>query len=210
MPEDSFYDVTRDFLGSVDRVFFNRFGLAESQAVYVRTSLAQRLMKTYGWMRHVRERSTRIEMRLGPAVAAMFFNDYYSPHPPKCCLRPNGIDLLDPFLGVESEVAQHGTFTFSALVCLNLLEVSPRPSHLPLINAVAHAWMASYADDKTFWVEADIGRRLCGVMEAIHDIAPQAFDADDGLRRGLDQLFAALVRLGIADAYRLEEALRSR
>jgi hypothetical protein len=210
LPEDSFYDVTRDFLGSVDRVFFNRLGLAESQAVYVRASLAQSLMKTYGWMRHVRERSTRIEMRLGPAVAALFFNDYYYPHPPKCYLRPDGIDLLDPFLGVVSEAAQHGTFTFAALVCLNLLEVSPRPTHLPLINAAASAWMVSHADDKTFWVEADIGRRLCGVMAAIHNVAPQAFDADDGVRRGLDQLLAALVRLGIADAYRLEEALRSR
>ena len=68
--------------------------------------------------------------------------------------------------------------------------------------------MLSHPEDKTYWVESDIGRRLCLVLETIFNVAPQLFNADAAWRRDIDRLLAALVRLGIPDAYRLEEALR--
>jgi hypothetical protein len=45
-------------------------------------------------------------------------------------------------------------------------------------------------------------------MEAIFNVDPKAFGADQLLRRDIDNLLAASVRLGVPDAHRLEEALR--
>ena len=107
-------------------------------------------------------------------------------------------------------MAESGPFLFTAMVLLNLLEVAPRTAHLPLTNAAAKAWLTSNPDDNTFWVDSDIGRRLCSVMEAILNDDPKAFDNDPALRKDIDNLLAALVRLGIPDANRLEEAIRLR
>ena len=151
----------------------------------------------------------RIETHLGPAVAVLFFNDYYGHfEPAKCYLHAKGIDRLPPFVPVLKELAEGGSFPFVALVFLNLIEKSPRPEHLPLINAAAKAWLASYGDDMAFWVEPDICRRLRAVMQAIFDADAHAFDAGSALRSDIDHLLAALVRLGIAEAYRFEEVLR--
>ena len=57
LPDEAFFDVTVDFLRNLDLVFFENAGLQEWQAVQVRAALAQRLMKSYGWVRHGRERS---------------------------------------------------------------------------------------------------------------------------------------------------------
>lgn len=208
LPDEAFFGVTVDFLRNLDLVVFDNVGVQDRQAVQIRSALAQRLMKSYGWVRHSRERSPRIETHLGPAVAVLFFNDYGHFEPAKCYLLAKGIDRLPPFLPVLTELAEGGSFLFVALVFLNLIEKSPRPAHLPLINAAAKAWLTSYGDDAAFWVESDIGRRLCAVMQAIFDADAHAFDAGPALRSDIDILLAALVRLGIAEAYRFEESLR--
>jgi hypothetical protein len=187
---------------------FNDQGLQEAQAVHIRSELARRLMTTNGWVRHSGDRSRNIEMHLGPAIAVLFFNDYGYSQPAKCYLLPKGVDGLNRFLQVLKEMAESGSFIFVALVLLNLLEVSPRTAHLPLANAAARAWLTSNPDDNTFWVDSDIGRRLCSVMEAIFNVDPKAFGIDEPLRRDIDNLLAALVRLGVPEAHRLEEALR--
>src|ERR1044072_7435506 len=76
LPDESFFDVTVDFLRNLDIVFFDNAGVQDWQAVQMRSAFAQRLMKSYGWVRYSRERSSRIETHLGPAVAVLFFNDY--------------------------------------------------------------------------------------------------------------------------------------
>ncbi|MGH9680005.1 MAG: ATP-binding protein, partial [Candidatus Acidiferrales bacterium] len=208
LPDESFCDATTAFLRNVDTVYFNDHGLPEAQAVHIRSELARRLMTTDGWVRHSRDRSRNIELHLGPAIAVLFFNDSGFPQPAKCYLLPKGIDGLNPFLPVLKEMAESGQFLFVALVLLNLLEVSPRTAHLPLANSAAKAWLTSNPGDNTFWVDSDIGRRLCCVMEAIFNVDPKAFGSDQPLRKDIDNLLAALVRLGIPDAHRLEEALR--
>ena len=80
-------------------------------------------------------------------------------------------------------MAEGGPFLFVALVLLNLLEVSPRTAHLPLATAAAKAWLTSNPDDNTFWIDSDIGRRLCSVMEAIFNVDSKAFGIDQPLRR---------------------------
>jgi len=208
LPEEAFLDVMTVFLRSVDAVYFNDRGLREAQAVHIRSTLAQNLMKTRGWKWQRRERSNSISTRLGPAIAVLFFNDYGHFQPAKCYLYAKGIDRLDPFFPVLKDVAESGPFLFVAMVLLNLLEVASRTAHLPLISAGAKAWLISNPDDKTFWVDSDIGRRLCAVMEAVFNVDPKAFGNDQAVRKDIDSLLAALVRLGVPDAHRLEKALR--
>jgi hypothetical protein len=208
LPDESFCDAATAFLRNVDTVYFNDHGLQEAQAVHIRSGLARRLMTTNGWVRHSRDRSRNIEIHLGPAIAVLFFNDSAFSQPAKCYLLPKGVDGLNPFLPVLKEMVEDGPFLFVALVLLNLLEVSPRTAHLPLANAAAKAWQTNYPDDNIFWVDSDIGRRLCSVMEAIFNVDSKAFGIDQPLRRDIDNLLATLVRLGVPDAHRLEEALR--
>lgn len=91
---------------------------------------------------------------------------------------------------------------------LNLLEVAPRPEHLPLITAAGKSWLTSNPDDRSFWIDHSVGRRLCSVVEAILDVDPKLFVTDQPLRNDIDSLLAGLVRLGIPEAHRLEGALR--
>jgi hypothetical protein len=165
-------------------------------------------MKTRDWKWQRRERSNSISTRLGPAIVVLFFNDYGHFQPARCYLYAKGIDRLEPFFPVLKDVAESGPFLFVAMVLLNLVEVASRTAHLPLISAGAKAWLISNPDDKTFWVDSDIGRRLCAVMEAVFNVDPKAFGNDQAVRKDIDTLLVALVRLGVPEAHRLEKGLR--
>jgi hypothetical protein len=208
LPDESFCDAATTFLRNIDTVYFDEHGLPEAQAVHIRSELARRLMTTRGWVRHSRGRSRNTEIHLGPAITVLFFNDSGFSQPAKCYLLPKGVDGLNPFLPVLIETVGSGQFLFVALVLLNLLEVSPRAANLPLANAAAKAWLTSHPDDNIFWVDSDVGRRICSVMEAILEVDPKAFGTDQPLRKDIDSLLATLVRMGVPDAHRLEQALR--
>jgi len=91
---------------------------------------------------------------------------------------------------------------------LNLIEVAPKSSHLPFIVAAAMAWLKSYPDDTYFWIDHDIGRRVCVLIEGIWRIKPALLDSKQAERLVVDRLLTALVSLGVVEARRLEEALR--
>lgn len=208
LPDRPFFDVISEFLQSVDTVYFNDGGMNENVAVSVRTSLAQRLMASRGWQRLGGTRSASIEMHLGPAIATMLFNNYLFNQPPKCYLLPLGADRLDPFLPVLGMLAESGPSHFVAVMTLNLVEVAPKSSHLPFIVAAAMAWLRSYPDDTYFWLDYDIGRRVCVLIEGIWRLEPALLDSKQAVRRDVDRLLAALVSLGVVEARRLEETLR--
>jgi len=208
LPEEAFLDVMTVFLRSVDAVYFNERGLQDAQAVHIRAALARRLMKTRGWEWQRRDRSKSIGTRLGPAIAVLLFNVYGYFQPLKCYLYAKGIDRLNPFLPVLKEVAERGPFLFVAIGLLNLLEVAPRPEHLPLISAAGKGWLTSNSDDGAFWIDHGVGRRLCSVIEAVLAVDPKPFGTDQPLRKDIDRALAGLVRLGVPEAHRLEEALR--
>jgi hypothetical protein len=166
-------------------------------------------MRTRVWERHVRDRSESTEIHLGPAIAAVLFNEYWNfGQPPKCYLKPKGIDRLDPFLPLLKEVAGAGQFFLVVLALLNLLEVAPRVSHLSVIVEAGESWLTAHADDKDFWIDQGVGRRLCSLLHAILAVDPKPFALDQPLRRDIDGLLASLVRIGVAEAHRLEESLR--
>jgi hypothetical protein len=208
LPDGAFFDITSAFLPEVDGVYFNHFTLQDAQAVQVRTALFKRIMTTRAWERHVRERSTSTEYHFGPAVAVVLFNEYWGFQPPKCYLKPKGVDHLGPFLPLLKEVAQSAEFLLAVIALLNLLEVAPRPAHLPVIVAAGMGWLAGRPDNKEFWIDQGIGRRLCSLMETILASDSKPFASDQPLRKDIDSLLGTLVRMGIAEAHRLEERLR--
>lgn len=208
LPDQGFFDITTAFLRDVDCIYFNQFSLQDAQAVEVRTALLNRIMTTRAWKRHVQERSTSTEIHFGPAMAVVLFNDYWSLQPPKCFLNPKGIDHLDPFLPLLKEVAERAQFLLVVIVLLNLLEVAPRAAHLPIIVAAGKGWLAAHLDNKEFWIDQGIGRRLCFLLEAIFVGDPKPFGLDQPLRKDIDGLLGSLVRMGVAEANRFEDSLR--
>lgn len=210
LPDEPFFGVVTRFLRSVDAVYFNDYGLQEAEAVRIRSALARRLMASGSWRQLRGKRSPSIEMHIGPAIAVFFLNDYFLNPPPKCYLPPKIIDRLDPFIPVLKELVESGPCLFVALVTLNLLEVSPNPAHLQFIVAAAQTWLASYPDDSEFWIDQAIGQRVCALIDGIRLQEQAVLDSERALRRDIDVLLAALVRVGVAEANRLETALAGR
>jgi len=209
LPGEAFLDVMTIFLRNVDTVYFSDRGLREAEAVHVRTALVRKLLETRLWKWQSRDGSTSILSHLGPAVAVVFFNEYASLVPAKCYLLEKGIDGLGPFLPVLDEVLQKGTFFFVALTLLNLLQVSPRPEHLPLVVTAGRVWFAAHPDDKAFWVEHGVGCRLCSIIETIMRLDPKVFAGNQAGRLEIESLLGSLIRLGVSEAHQLEEGIRS-
>jgi hypothetical protein len=207
LPDGPFFDAMTPFLRSADTMYFNNRGIHETTAIDVRSALAQRLMASSGWKRQSGSRSASVEIHIGPAIATVFFNDYSLIQSPKCYLLPLGVDRLDPFLPVLGRLAESGPSIFVGVLTLNLIEVAPKPSHLPFIVAATTAWLRSYPDDTFFWIDHDLGRRVCVWIEGVWRKEPALLDPKQAVRFDVDRLLAALISLGVADAKRLEEAL---
>ena len=207
LSDEPFFDVVTLFLRGLDFVFFNDHGLQAEEVVRIRSILARRLIASNGWHRQARSPSASVEVHIGPAIAAFFFNDHNRFLPTKCYLLPKAIDRLDPFLPLLETLVEKGPSFFTALITLNLLQVSPKPAHLPFIIMAAKTWLRSYSDSTAFWIDNEVGRRTCLLIDDIWRKEPALFDRAAALRDDVDQLLAALVRIGAADAARLEQAL---
>lgn len=207
LPDEAFFDILTQLLRSVDAVYFNNGGLQQPIAISIRSALANRLMTSSGWRWLRARRSFCIEIHIAPAIAVLFFNDYGFAQPTNCYLLPKGVDRLDPFLPVLTKLVESGPSLFVAVVTLNLLEVSPRSAHLAFILAAAKTWLESYRDDSHFWVDQGIGRRVCVWIEEVRRQDPALLDAGKAVRFDMDRMLATLITLGVADAWRLEEAL---
>lgn len=206
LPDEPFFDAVADFVRSIDAVYFDGHGITETAAVAIRTKLAERLMESNGWRWMVTSRSPSIERHIGSAIAALFFNQngYL---PTKCYLLPPGIDQLPPFLPVLEKIARSGPSLSVASIAMNLLEVSPRPIHLSFIVAAAKTWVDSYPDDTRFWIDYGIGRRVCLWIENVLWQDAALLGEGEPLRIEVERIIAALVRVGVVEARRLEQSL---
>jgi energy-coupling factor transporter ATP-binding protein EcfA2 len=207
LPDKSFFDAVTRFQSSVDEMFFNNLGLETSVAVYIRSRLAERLKASNDWAWFVRRRSSSVEMRLGRAIATLFFNQGGYFQPATAYLLPPAIDRLMPFLPSLETLAAEGASLSVAIFTLNLLEVSPRSAHLPFLLTVAGAWMAAFPNSTDFWIDHAIGRRVCGLIDAARLEEPGLFSVNQPLREQTNSLLPALIRLGVAEAARLERSL---
>lgn len=210
LPEDSFFEVAPAFLRSVDDVYFNDHGVEESTAVLVRSTLAQRLAKTNSWHWLTRRRDSSIGLHIAPIVATCFFNDYgYGLQPARPYLLAKGIDRLPAFLPALEALVADAPCHFVAAVALNLLEVSPRPDHVPFLVIAANTWLLAFPDSKDFWIEHAFGRRVCALLESACTARAECLSEHNPMRRGIDVLLSALVQIGVAEAARLERSLGS-
>jgi energy-coupling factor transporter ATP-binding protein EcfA2 len=210
LPDESFFDALTRFQRSVDVVHFNNHGLDTASAVRIRARLAERLRASNSWRWMVRQRSSGVEMHLGPAIATLFLNDYGWTQPAKAYLPPALIDRLTPFLPSLETCAVEGATHFVAIVTLNLLEVSPRAAHLPFLLAAATSWTAAFPDVTDFWIDHGIGRRVCALVEATRLSEPTVLAPGQPSRDQVNRLLPAMVRVGVAEAARLEQALTTR
>jgi len=110
-------------------------------------------------------------------------------------------------LPVLEQLTRSGPSLSVASIAMNLLEVSPRPIHLPFIVAAAKAWVDSYPDDTRFWIEYGIGRRVCLWIENVLGQDAALLDEGEPLRIEVERIVAALVRVGVVEAQRLEQSL---
>ena len=204
LPDTSFFDIIPSFLRSCDVTYFNDRALEESVATGIRSKVAGSLMARAGWKRLGGRRGSSIETRIGPAIAALFFNDYGIGQSPRCYLPPVCIDRLTPFLPVLAKLVERGPSLFVALVTLNILEIFPRPTHLPFLVEAAKNWLDSYPEDSEFWVARGIGHRVCVLIAQIQKLERAALGT---VRSDLDRVLVSLVSLGVAQARRLEESI---
>ena len=117
------------------------------------------------------------------------------------------MERVAPFLPALIDLLDRGPSYFVALVTMDLLEVSPDESLLPVLVAGGRAWAASYGDDISFWVEQGIGRRFCAWVDQIREASPEILAADKPERQTIGAILAVLVRLGVAEARVLESAV---
>ncbi len=207
LPGEAFLDALSTFVRSVDSVYFNQAILGDAEAVHIRITLARRLMRSRQWTWQQHDLLDSVSLHLGMAIAVVLFNDFGHFQPAKCYLLERGIDRLTNFLPLLQEFAENGPFVFVATTLLNLLEVSPRPEHLGLIRASITTWLAVHADSRVFWVDRGIGRRVCSVIEVLLGFSPAHFAPGEPARKELDAFNGKMIRLGVAQAHRLEEAL---
>lgn len=210
LPDRSYFDITTRFLRGLDAVQFNDNAVEGSVALLIRSRIVERLMSSYGWRRLRESKSTGIEMHLGPAVGAVFFNDFAGfGQPPQCYLLEKGVRRSQMFLSLLTKLVVDGPSLFVALVTLNLLDVAAEIEQLPLGLAMAESCLHKYGRDRAFWVDQGIGRRLCDWLDRLRTAFPTAFEPTSEHREQIDRLLAELVGAGIPDARRLESVLQS-
>ncbi|ACS58884.1 conserved hypothetical protein (plasmid) [Rhizobium leguminosarum bv. trifolii WSM1325] len=207
VPDRSFYDILAELNPPIDISYLNGHGLSVSVVVKLREILADRLMQSTGWRREHDRTELSVEMRIGPAIAAMFFNEYNALTKSRCYLYAKGVALIDPFLPKLSELISTGPVPFTAMLTMNLLEVSPLARHMPFFLSSALVWLTRQPTNTDLWVEAGLGIRLAAWIEKIVSIDASQLATGNQLRAKIDDVLARLVRAGVPEAHRIERQI---
>lgn len=206
LDDRNFFDLTDIVVRALDETYFGSAQRPSTPvAVGIRSALADHLVKTWGWQRAQRQEDGFTEFHLNYAIARMFFDGWGGLTLSSCYLTPLGIDRLGDFIPVLEKLVAAGPCRKVAEVLLNLLEVSPRSEHLPLLALAGHTWWEAFENSQIFWVEAGVGNRLCRLVQSVLDVHVGVIDITLGM--GLAHLAADLVALGVSEAPRLEAAL---
>lgn len=206
----NFFDLTGILTRMLDENYFgSEHRPSTAVAVGIREALADHLITTWGWQRAQGRKDTFNELHLSTAVAGMFFNSPgFSTVPSICYLKAQHIDHLGDYLPVLQKLVAAGPSFKVAEVLLNLISVSPRIEHLPLLAVACHRWLETFTEFPVFWVDFGMGDRWCKVVQAA--IISVNSTPDPALTADLSHLVAELVALGVAEAPRLETVLSGR
>ena len=145
-----------------------------------------------------------VEMRIGPAIAALFFNNYSLVGSGSCYLTEKGIDHINPFLPRLVTLIEEGSVPFIGLLTINLLEVSPRRAHLPFLLSSALTWLRRQPTNTRLWVDQDLGARVARWVESMVGMDAAFRSPTHPLRPEVDDVLARLVQVGVAEAHRVE------
>ena len=148
-----------------------------------------------------------VEMWIGPAIAALFFNNYSSFTGSRCYLLAKGIERINSYFPMLTRLIEVGPVPFIALLTMNLLEVSPKPEHAAFFLSSAKTWLQRQADNTLLWADGGLGARLSRWLEAVIAEDGSLRSIDHPLRPQVDDLLARLVQLGVPEAHRVERSL---
>jgi hypothetical protein len=206
LPEERFLDAAEAVLHALDRLWLNGSTVSDSAAILTREVLIQQLRATTSWHRLASERSAKIEIHLGGAVAAMFMGQHHMGDGPRCYVLPRGdyhVDTVLPILMPLVEEAAASTYV--AVAFIELLEIEPRASRLTFLARAVFAWWSMQGPDSEFWIDHGLGQRTCAWIEkAIFGapVSPEVFGSVE-----LVATIDVLVQCGTPLARRLEDRL---
>ncbi|KQW61030.1 hypothetical protein ASD02_23125 [Ensifer sp. Root1252] len=207
VPDRSFFDILVELVRPIDASFLNGEGLSLGVAVRLREILADRLVDSPGWRREQGRSELSVETRIGPAIAVLFFNEYNPLTKSRCYLYAKGVEQVDPFLPKLAELIGTGPVPFTAMLTMNLLEVSPLPKHMPFFVSSADAWLTRQPNNADIWVDAGLGNRLVAWMEKVVSLDPSLLATGSSLRARIEDVLGKLVREGVPKAHRLERQI---
>lgn len=207
VPDESFFDIASDLVPAIDRLYFNGAGLDLDSALKLRALIADRLVAASGWQWSRDTSELSVEMHIGPAIAALFFNRYNSFGGASCYLRAGGIDQVDPFLPELTRLVDEGPVPFCGILTMNLLEVSPRPGHLNFLLSSVRTWLQRQPTNTHLWVDSGLGARVAVWLEKAFGIDTALGSASHPSKPQIDDVLARLVQAGVAQAHRVETLL---
>jgi hypothetical protein len=207
IPDESFFDIASELVSAIDGAYFNGWRLEIGTALRLRSLLTDRLVQSDGWRHETQKAELSVEMRIGPAIAGLFFNQYSSFMGASCYLTPKGIDQVEPFFPELVRLIEEGPVPFTGMLTMNLLEVSPRKAHLQFLLTSALTWHRRQPKNTRLWVEFGLGARLAKWLEEVVGVDVELRSASHPLRPEIDDLLARLVQSGVAEAHRVEKQL---
>lgn len=210
IPDESFFRVTSSLAPAIDQIYFNERGLDLDTALNLRELITDRLIGTVGWKREQDKSEMNVEVHIGPAIGALFFNSYMAIGGASCYLLDKAIDKVDAFLPGLERLIKEGPVPFTALLTMNLLEVSPRPAQLPFFLATALQWLQRQPTNTQLWVDFGIGKRMTSWLEKVILADPTLKLDSHPSRPQIDEVLARLIQIGEASAHRLEALFANR
>lgn len=207
VPDESFFDIAENLVPALDELHFNDLGLDLEAALRLRGLIADRMVKSAGWRRERDRSEMSVEMRIGPAIGVLFFNNYNSFGGARCYLLEKGIDRVHSYFPQLARLIEEGSVPFTALLTMNLLEVSPRPEHIAFFLSSALTWLRRQPSNAPLWVDSGLGARLARWLESVTTSDAALRAATHPLRAQMDDLLARLIQVGVAEAHRVERLL---
>lgn len=207
VPDRSFFDIVPELTPAIDRLYFNDSGLTLEIALRLRDLIADRMLDCAGWRREKDRAKLSVEMRIGPAIGSLFFNNYSAFGQSKCYLLPKGIERVDPFFPKLAELIQSGPVPFTSMLLMNLFEVAPAPRHAIFFASSALVWLGRQPANTEVWIESGLGKRMALWIEKVLAADESLRSNDNPVRAQIEDILGRLVQLGAPEAHRIERAM---
>jgi hypothetical protein len=207
VPDRSFFDIAETLVRALDETYFDGLGLGLETALRLRGLVADRLRVTAAWKRERERSDSSVEMWIGPAMGVLFFNSHNSFTGARCYLLDKGIEQLAPFLPQLTLLIEEGSVPFTAILTMNLLDVSKKPEHTGFFLSSALTWLRRQPGNARLWVDSGLGARLAEWLESAVSADTSLRAPTSALRTHIDDVLARLIQVGVAEAHRVEQVL---